>query len=82
MNAVLTLLTGVIDYDLRPQLHKIKVPTLIINGEYDEATDEVQRPFFTNIEKVKWVVQNDVGHIGYLEQPDKYVSILSDFLAV
>lgn len=81
VNSVLTLLTGVIDLDLRPQLHKIKVPTLIINGEYDEATDEVQRPFFTNIEKVKWVVQNDVGHLGYLEQPDKYLSILSDFLA-
>ncbi|PNP39874.1 hypothetical protein TGAMA5MH_08139 [Trichoderma gamsii] len=69
------------DYDLRPQLNKIKVPTLLINGEYDEATDEVMRPFFTNIEKVKWVVMNDVGHIGYLEQPDKYVSIVADFLA-
>ncbi|UKZ68350.1 uncharacterized protein TrAtP1_009389 [Trichoderma atroviride] len=70
------------DYDLRPQLNKIKVPTLLINGEYDEATDEVMRPFFTNIEKVKWVVMSDVAHIGYLEQPDKYISIVADFLAV
>ncbi|KAM0251716.1 hypothetical protein ACHAQJ_008037 [Trichoderma viride] len=74
--------TGVLkDYDLRPHLHKIKVPTLVINGEYDEATDEVTKPFFENIEKVKWVVLSDLSHLGYLEQPEKYISIVTDFLA-
>ncbi|KAM0513928.1 hypothetical protein ACHAPE_007283 [Trichoderma viride] len=76
-----TVIGNLKDYDLRPQLNKIKVPTLLINGEYDEATDEVMRPFFTSIEKVKWVVMSDVAHIGYLEQPDKYVSIVAEFLA-
>ncbi|KAL9480935.1 hypothetical protein ACSS6W_005721 [Trichoderma asperelloides] len=75
-----TVTGGLKDYDLRPQLHKIKAPTLLINGEYDEATDEVMRPFFTNIEKVKWVVMSNVAHVAYLEQPEKYISIVADFL--
>lgn len=75
-----TVTGGLKDYDLRPQLHNIKIPTLLINGEYDEATDEVMRPFFTNIEKVKWVVMSNVAHVAYLEQPEKYISIVADFL--
>ncbi|KAL7926405.1 Alpha/Beta hydrolase protein [Trichoderma austrokoningii] len=70
------------DYDLGPQLHKIKVPTLLINGEFDEATDEVLKPCFKSIEKVKWVTMSDVAHVGFLEQPDKYISIVAEFLAL
>jgi pimeloyl-ACP methyl ester carboxylesterase len=57
------------------------VPTLVLNGEFDEATDDVQKPFFNNIEKVRWVTMNGVAHMGYLEQPDKYISIVTDFLS-
>jgi pimeloyl-ACP methyl ester carboxylesterase len=54
---------------------------LVLNGEFDEATDDVQKPFFNNIEKVRWVTMNGVAHMGYLEQPDKYISIVTDFLS-
>lgn len=57
------------------------MPTLLINGEYDEATDEVMRPFFTNIEKVKWVTMSGVAHCSYLEEPEKHIAIVADFLS-
>lgn len=34
---------------------KISVPTLLLNGAYDEAADSVIYPFFKLIPHVKWV---------------------------
>lgn len=37
------------------ELHEIQVPTLVINGASDKATDEVTAPFVKNIPQAKWV---------------------------
>ena len=34
-----TVIGSLKTWDVREELHKIKVPTLVINGEYDEARD-------------------------------------------
>ena len=52
-----------------------------MNGEYDEATDDVMRPYFNNIDKVKWVVMADCAHLAYWEEPEKYISVMAQFLA-
>ena len=62
------------------ELHKIKNPTLLINGEYDEAQDSCVAPFFREIPKVKWVTMADASHCSNLEHPEKYMKIVSDFL--
>jgi L-proline amide hydrolase len=61
------------------RLHKIIVPTLIINGQYDEAADSVQMPFFKEIPKVKWVTIANTAHVPWLEDPDRYF-VLASFL--
>lgn len=61
-------------------MHKIKVPTLLINGRYDEAQDEVVEPFFKGIEKVKWVRFAESSHMPHMEEPEEYLKVVRDFL--
>ncbi|KAL7940431.1 proline-specific peptidase [Trichoderma barbatum] len=68
------------DYSAVGRLHMVNVPTLIINGEFDETTDSVNMPFFTEIPKVKWVTITNASHMPWLEDPDRYFSVLATFL--
>lgn len=62
------------------EVHKIKVPTLLINGEHDEAQDVCVVPYFRGIPKVKWVTIADASHMSHVEQRGKYMKLVSDFL--
>lgn len=64
------------------RIHRIKVPTLLINGRYDEARDEVMEPFFRLIEKVKWVRFADSSHMPHFEEKDEFLKVVGDFLMI
>lgn len=36
-------------WDIKTELDKIQVPTLLINSKFDHARDAVTRPFFTGM---------------------------------
>jgi L-proline amide hydrolase len=61
-------------------VHRINVPTLIINGEYDEAADVAIRPFLDSIVGVKWVKFANCSHTSHLEAPGKFIQAVVDFL--
>ncbi|KAI1141453.1 proline-specific peptidase [Hypoxylon sp. FL0543] len=63
-----------------PILSTIKVPTLLLNGAEDEAQDVAMRPFFENIEKVKWVTLENAAHFSHVDQRGKYMRYLMAFL--
>ncbi|KAH6715486.1 Alpha/Beta hydrolase protein [Leptodontidium sp. 2 PMI_412] len=63
------------------EVHKIEVPTLLINGRYDEAQDEVVEPFFRNIKKVKWVRFAESSHMPHLEEADEFMEVVQNFIA-
>ncbi|CAF9919593.1 MAG: hypothetical protein HETSPECPRED_004044 [Heterodermia speciosa] len=63
-------------------LHKIIIPTLLINGRYDEAQDEVVQPYFDRIPKVKWVRFADSSHTPQLEERDEFISVVGQFLGL
>ena len=67
-------------FDIRPDLYKIKAPTLIINGRYDLAQDEVVAPFFKSIEKVKWYRFAESSHLPQLEERDDFIKLVAGFL--
>jgi L-proline amide hydrolase len=74
-------ITGTLkSFSLLPSLSKIIVPTLLLNGKYDEATDYVMEPFFQAIEKVKWVRFAESSHTPHLEETDEFLRILGGFL--
>ena len=67
-------------FDIRKDLHKIKVPTLLINGRYDEAQDEVVEPFFQEIEKVKWYRFAESSHTPQLEEREEFMKVVARFM--
>ncbi|KAL9027512.1 MAG: hypothetical protein Q9196_003972 [Gyalolechia fulgens] len=67
-------------FDIRKEVHKIKVPTLLLNGRYDEAQDEVVEPYFRGIEKVKWYRFAESSHTPQLEERDEFMRVVARFL--
>ncbi|KAL8774584.1 MAG: hypothetical protein Q9209_000957 [Squamulea sp. 1 TL-2023] len=67
-------------FDIRQDIHKIKVPTLLINGRYDEAQDEVVEPFFQELEKVKWYRFAESSHTPQLEEREEFMQVVARFL--
>ncbi|EKM60681.1 uncharacterized protein PHACADRAFT_83971 [Phanerochaete carnosa HHB-10118-sp] len=75
-------ITGSIkDWDITPELHKISVPTLVLNGKYDEATDEVVGPLFWKIPHARWYTFPNSSHMAFWEEREAYMRFIAEFLA-
>jgi pimeloyl-ACP methyl ester carboxylesterase len=68
------------DWTVVPDLPKIKVSTLLLNGRYDEAQDSVVVPFFKYIPMVKWVTFAESAHMPHLEETERYLEVVGGFL--
>lgn len=58
------------------------MPTLLVNGKFDEAQDATMKPFFAGIKKkpVKWVRFAESSHSPQLEETDDFMRVVDDFL--
>jgi pimeloyl-ACP methyl ester carboxylesterase len=56
------------------------VPTLITNGGDEQAQDHVVAPFFWNIPKAKWVTFQNSTHTAFLEERERYIRVVEEFL--
>ncbi|RDX57162.1 proline-specific peptidase [Lentinus brumalis] len=70
------------EWSIIDDLHKIAVPTLLLNGKYDEAQDSVVQPYFHAIHKVKWYTFAESSHMPQYEERERYVQIVGDFLTL
>jgi pimeloyl-ACP methyl ester carboxylesterase len=64
------------------RLHLINVPTLLINGRYEQADDAAMGPYFANIPKVKWVTLEQSSHMPFYEEKERYMKLVEGFLAL
>ncbi|KAM7191688.1 Alpha/Beta hydrolase fold [Rhypophila sp. PSN 637] len=64
-----------------PDLHRIRVPTLLLNGREDEAQDVAMQPFFNLINKVKWVTFEGAAHFTHVDQRERHMEVIEQFLA-
>jgi pimeloyl-ACP methyl ester carboxylesterase len=62
-------------------VHKIEVPVLLINGRYDEATDEVVEPFFKQLNRVKWIQFAESSHMPHWEERERFMDVTATFLS-
>jgi L-proline amide hydrolase len=69
------------DWDVTPDLPRIQVPTLVISGEFDEATPAVVQPLVAAIPDVRWELFSGASHSTHLEQPERFNSVVAPFLA-
>ena len=63
------------------RLGAIDVPTLLLSGQYDEATPATVQPYFDGIRDVRWERFADSSHMPFVEEPDAYRAAVAGFLA-
>jgi len=67
-------------WDVEDQLKKINVPTLLINGKFDEVTPKTQRRLVKKIKGAEWVCLPYSSHLAWVEEPAAWISAVSEFL--
>ena len=63
------------------RLHLIQAPTLLISGKYDEATPACVQPYADRIKNVRWVKFENSSHMPHVEETERYLKVVGDFLA-
>ena len=67
------------DWDIRPRLHEIDVPTLVTSGLYDECTPVLAEEAQRLIPGAERVLFEESSHSAYLEEPERFRAVLTDF---
>jgi proline iminopeptidase len=69
------------DFDFGPYLHHVRRPTLVVVGEHDQVTTpRAARVLHQGIADSELAVIPDVGHMSYVERPDRYLDAVRAFL--
>lgn len=73
---------SMIDTDFRRELKNLEIPTLIIAGRYDGvSTPEYAIQYKQYMPQAQFVMFENSGHNPYLEEPEKFYSLLDTFLS-
>src|SRR6266581_739166 len=67
-------------WDVIGRLGEIRVPTLITSGRHDECTPTLVEPLHEGIAGSEWVIFEESAHMPYLEEPERYLEVVGDFL--
>jgi proline-specific peptidase len=68
------------DWDITHRLPEIRVPALVISGEFDEATPAINRTVHEGIGGSESVILDGCSHMAFVEKPHEYVDIVDRFL--
>ena len=69
------------DWEIVDRLGEIDVATLVVSGEYDEATPEINRTVSQGIPGAESVIFPNASHMAHVEHPMEYVALLDDFMS-
>ncbi|BDB99751.1 proline iminopeptidase [Saccharolobus caldissimus] len=75
-----TIIGTIKDWDVTDQLYKIRVPTLITVGKYDEVTPNVAELIHKNIKGSELVIFENSSHMAMWEERDKYLNTILNFI--
>jgi proline iminopeptidase len=68
------------DYNLLPQLSQLRIPTLIVHGDYDFIPAACATHIAEAIPGARLIVLRDCGHFSYIERPDAVREALGEFV--
>ena len=68
------------DQSIEDRLPDVAVPTLVLSGRYDEATETVVRPYRELVPGARHVVFEESSHLPHLEEPERFLQVLTEFL--
>jgi proline-specific peptidase len=69
------------DWSVEDRLGEIGVPTLVVTGEYDEATPAINRTVSEGIPGAESVIYPNASHMAHVEDPAGYIRLLDDFMS-
>jgi L-proline amide hydrolase len=69
------------DWQVQDRLHKIRLPTLLVSGRYDEATPALQRTLLGGIAGSEWAIFEESSHMPHVEERERYMQVVGDWLA-
>jgi len=68
------------DWTVEKELHRIKVPTLFINGENDEATPAMQRFMKARVKESEYYCIKGAAHYAFIEAPLEWMQATEKWL--
>jgi L-proline amide hydrolase len=67
-------------WTIESRLTAIRVPTLLISGRFDEATQLCVQPFADHIADVRWKIFEHSSHMPHVEEKDACLAAVAEFL--
>jgi L-proline amide hydrolase len=68
------------DWDITGRLGEIRIPTLVITGEHDEATPAINETVSGGIPGSESVIYPGASHMAHVEDPEGFMRVLDGFL--
>ena len=69
------------DWDVTDRLAEVSVPTLVTGGRHDEARPEHLAVLASGIDGAELVIFEQSAHLAFVEEPERYLSVIAGFLA-
>ncbi len=69
------------DWDVRERLGEIRVPTLVVRGAHDMSTPAVNETLLRGIPHAESVVLEESSHTPVLEETERYLDVVRDFVS-
>ncbi len=67
-------------WDIVDRLREIRIPTLVTSDRYDEATPTIAGTVHRGIAGSDWVIFEHSSHTSHIEESERYLRVLQDFL--
>ena len=71
---------SLLDWNITDRLPGIDVPTLLISGEFDEATPHIVEQIHTRIPGARWELVAGTSHLTHVEEPEIWLTLVGAFL--
>jgi pimeloyl-ACP methyl ester carboxylesterase len=68
------------EFDLTDRLHEIDVPMLVTSGAHEIIQPEHMEQLVAQVPDVQWELFADSAHVAVYEEPERYTTVLSEFL--
>jgi len=74
-------LTGALrGWDVRPRLHELDLPALVIRGRHDLSTEAIAATLVRGLPQAREVVFEESSHTPVLEERERYLEVVGGFL--
>ncbi len=67
-------------WSIEARLERIAVPTLLLSGRHDEATEACVWPYAERIAGARWTVFEESSHMPHIEERERFMGVVRDFL--